>query len=218
MRVFIAIDIDDKTRKAIAYLQKQIASKVSSVKQGDLKWVEPNNIHLTLKFLGEINDEQLAEVSEVAKTVASAHQKFNLDIESVGSFPQLGLPKGGGRSAKIVWVGVSEWHGLPARENTANPQDASRRMAVPQELLALQKDLDDLLDQAGYPKEEREFSAHLTLCRVNHPIAGLKVGEALPQFSHLKLGSIAADAIYIYQSQLTPQGPIYTILASYKLG
>jgi 2'-5' RNA ligase len=188
MRVFIAIDIDDKIRKAIAYLQKQIASKVSSVKQGDLKWVEPNNIHLTLKFLGEISDEQLEEVKEITKTVAQAHQKFNLDIESVGSF--------GGRSAKIVWVGASKGT---------------------EELLALQKDLDDLLDQAGYPKEEREFSAHLTLCRVNHPIAGLKVGEALPQFSHLKLGSIAADAIYIYQSQLTPAGPNYTLLGDFKL-
>jgi 2'-5' RNA ligase len=202
MRVFIAIDIDDKTRKAIAYLQKQIASKVSSVKHGDLKWVEPNNIHLTLKFLGEISEEQsaspkagetlpkggLEEVKEIVNTVAQAHQKFNLNIESVGSF--------GGRSAKVVWVGAGKGT---------------------DELLALQKDLDDLLEQAGYPKEEREFSAHLTLCRVNHPIAGLKVGEALPQFSHLKLGSIAADAIYIYQSQLTPAGPNYTILGTFNL-
>ena len=208
MRVFIAIDIDDKIRKAIANLQKQIASKVS-VKKGDLKWVEPNNIHLTLKFLGEISDEQVAEVSEITKTVAQAHQKFNLEIESVGSF--------GGRSVKVVWVGVSSWHGLPARENTASPQDASRRMAVPQELLALQKDLDDLLAQAGYPKEEREFSAHLTLCRVNHPMAGIKMGEAIAQFSHLKLGLIAADALCVYQSQLTPAGPTYTLLDEFEL-
>ena len=188
MRVFIAIDIDEKIRKAIAYLQKQIASKVSSVKQGDIKWVEPNNIHLTLKFLGEISDEQLEEVKEITKTVASAHQKFNLDIESVGSF--------GGRSAKVVWVGAGKGTDV---------------------LLALQKDLDDLLEQAGYPKEEREFSAHLTLCRINHPIAGLKVGEAIAQFSHLKLGSIAADALCVYQSQLTPAGPNYTLLGDFKL-
>jgi len=187
MRVFIAIDIDDKIRKAIADLQKQIVSKVD-VKKGDLKWVEPNNIHLTLKFLGEISDEQVIEVSEIAKTVAQAHQKFNLEIESVGSF--------GGRSAKIVWVGAGK--GTDA-------------------LLALQKDLDDLLAQTGYPKEEREFSAHLTLCRVNHPIAGLKIGEAIAQFSHLKLGSIAADALCVYQSQLTPAGPNYTLLQSFKL-
>jgi RNA 2',3'-cyclic 3'-phosphodiesterase len=187
MRVFIAIDIDDKIRKAIADLQKQIVSKVD-VKKGDLKWVEPNNIHLTLKFLGEISDEQLEEVKEITNTVAQAHQKFTLEIESVGSF--------GGRSAKVVWVGAGK--GTDA-------------------LLALQKDIDDLLAQAGYPKEEREFSAHLTLCRVNHPMAGIKMGEAIAQFSHLKLGAIAADAICVYQSQLTPQGPIYTMIADFKL-
>jgi len=187
VRVFIAIDIDDKIRKAIADLQKQIASKVD-VKKGDLKWVEPNNIHLTLKFLGEISDEQLEEVKEIVNTVAQAHQKFNLEIESVGSF--------GGRSAKVVWVGAGK--GTDA-------------------LLALQKDLDDLLAQAGYPKEEREFSAHLTLCRVNHPIAGLKMGEAIAQFSHLKLGSIAAESLCVYQSQLTPAGPNYTLLGEFKL-
>ena len=187
MRVFIAIDIDDKIRKTIADLQKQIDSKVD-VKKGDLKWVEPNNIHLTLKFLGEISEEQVAETSEITKTVAQAHQKFNLEIESVGSF--------GGRSAKIVWVG--------AKKGT-------------DELLALQKDLDDLLAQAGYTKEDREFSAHLTLCRVNHPIAGLKMGEAIAQFSHLKLGSIAAESLCIYQSQLTPAGPNYTLLGEFKL-
>lgn len=187
MRVFIAIDIDDKIRKAIADLQKQIASKVD-VKKGDLKWVEPNNIHLTLKFLGEINDEQLERVKETANTVAQAHQKFNLALESVGSF--------GGRSAKVVWVGAEK--GTDA-------------------LLALQKDLDDLLAQAGFPKEDREFSAHLTLCRVNHPMTGVKIGEAIKQFSNLKLGSITADAVCVYQSQLTPAGPNYTLLQSFKL-
>ncbi len=187
MRVFIAIDINDKVRKAIADLQKQVASKVE-VKKGDVKWVDPNNIHLTLKFLGEISEEQLNQVKEITNTVAQSHQKFNLDIESVGAF--------GGRSAKIVWVGAAKGK---------------------EQLLALQKDLETLLEGAGFPKEEREFSAHLTLCRVSHPIAGIKLGEAIKQFSNQKLGSIAADSICIYQSQLTPQGPNYTLLASYKL-
>jgi 2'-5' RNA ligase len=208
MRVFIAIDIDDKTRKAIADLQKQITSKVN-VKKGDVKWVEPNNIHLTLKFLGEISDEQLEEVKEITNTVAQAHQKFNLEIESVGSF--------GGRSAKIVWVGAGTRHGEGANKIAQITESPNRSREGTDALLALQKDLDDLLAQAGYPKEEREFSAHLTLCRVNHPIAGLKMGEAIAQFSHLKLGSIAADALCVYQSQLTPAGPTYTLLGEFKL-
>ena len=99
-------------------------------------------------------------------------------------------------SPKVVWVGTGKGA---------------------EQLFALQKDLEDLLAHAGYPKEEREFSAHLTLCRVNHPIAGIKMGEAIAQFSHLKLGSIAADALYVYQSQLTPAGPNYTLLGDFKL-
>ena len=187
MRVFIAIDIDEKVRAAIADVQKQLNAKVD-IRKGDAKWVEPENIHLTLKFLGEISDEQLAEVNEIANTVAAAHNKFTLDIESVGSF--------GGRSAKVVWVGAGK--GTDA-------------------LLALQKDLDDLLAQAGYPKEEREFSAHLTICRVKNPKAGFKLADAVGQFAKLKLGSIDADAVCVYQSQLTPAGPIYTLLGSFKL-
>ncbi len=198
MRCFIAIDIDEKVREAIADLQKQLASKVD-VRRGDVKWVEPANIHLTLKFLGEIKDEQAVEVCEISEQVAAGHKKFVLDIESVGSFPPLGSLRGGGRSAKVVWVGAG------------NPG------APGEELLALQKDLDGLLTQAGYPKDNREFAAHLTLCRIRNPKAGVKLAEACKAFADYKLGSISAEAVCVYQSQLTPAGPIYTLLASYKL-
>jgi 2'-5' RNA ligase len=187
MRVFIAIDIDEKTRAAIADVQKQLAAKVD-VRKGDVKWVEPGNIHLTLKFLGEIEDNQVAEVCDISKKAAEAHKNFTLDIESVGTF--------GGRSAKVVWVGTSKGA---------------------DELIALQKDLDGRLEQAGYPKEDREFSAHLTICRVRNPKAGFKLAEAVGQLAKLKLGSISADAVCVYQSQLTPEGPIYTQLGSFKL-
>jgi 2'-5' RNA ligase len=195
MRCFIAIDIDEKIRAGIADLQKQLAAKVD-IKKGDVKWVEPDNIHLTLKFLGEIKDEKSSEVCEISKQVAAGHKKFNLDIETVGSFPPLGSLTGGGRSAKVVWAGAGKGA---------------------DELLALQKDLDEHLTLAGYPSEEREFSAHLTLCRVRNPKAGIKLAEACKAFSDYKLGSISADALCVYQSQLTPAGPIYTLLASFKL-
>jgi 2'-5' RNA ligase len=195
MRVFIAIDIDDKIRKAIADLQKQLDAKVD-IQKGDVKWVEPENIHLTLKFMGELDEAKLPEVRGITKQVAAAHQKFTLDIETVGSFPPLGSLTGGGRSAKVVWVGAGKGA---------------------DELLALQKDLDDRLTQAGYPKEDRQFSAHLTLCRVKNFKAGFKLADACVFFKDYKLGSISADALCIYQSQLTPAGPIYTLLESFKL-
>lgn len=187
MRCFIAIDIDEKTRAAIADLQKQLAAKVD-IKKGDVKWVEPDNIHLTLKFLGEIDDAKIPEISGITERVAAAHNKFTLDVETVGSF--------GGKSAKVVWVGAGKGA---------------------DKLLALQKNLDEHLTLAGYPSEEREFSAHLTLCRVRNPKAGIKLADACKAFENYKLGSISADALCVYQSQLTPAGPIYTLLASYKL-
>ena len=195
MRCFIAIDIDEKTRAAIADLQKQLNAKVD-IKKGDVKWVEPENIHLTLKFLGEIEDKKADEVCEISKQVAANHEKFDIALETVGSFPPLGSLTGGGRSAKVVWVGAGKGA---------------------EQLLALQKDLEGRLEQAGYPKEEREFSAHLTLCRVRNPKAGFKLADACKAFSDYKLGIISADALCVYQSQLTPQGPIYTLLQSFKL-
>jgi len=205
MRCFIAIDIGEDVRVALAALQKELSGQVD-IRKGDVKWVEPENIHLTLKFLGEIKDEQSAapsagaeagetspkggsaEVCDIAKEVAGRHKGFDIDVEKVGSF--------GGRSAKVVWVGAAKGT---------------------DELLALQKDLDDQLEQAGYPKEDREFSAHLTLCRVRNPKAGLKLAEAAKVYGDYRVGSISADSLCVYQSQLTPQGPIYTLLASFKL-
>lgn len=187
MRAFIAIDIDEKIRAGLADLQKRLNAKVD-IKKGDVKWVEPENIHLTLKFLGEIKDEQLAEVCDITKQVAETHKNFTLDVESAGSF--------GGRSAKVIWVGISKGA---------------------EELLALQKDLENQVSQLGYPPEEREFSAHLTVCRVKNLKAGFKLAEVVVQFAKLKLGSVSANAIHVYQSQLTPSGPVYTLLASFKL-
>jgi RNA 2',3'-cyclic 3'-phosphodiesterase len=208
MRVFIAIDIDEKVRAAIADVQKQLNAKVD-IRKGDAKWVEPENIHLTLKFLGEIDDSKLPEIKEITEQVTAAHNKFTLDIESVGSF--------GGRSAKVVWVGAGTRLGEGADKATQATEMPSRSREGTDELLALQKDLDEQLTLADFPSEDREFSAHLTICRVRNPKAGFKLAEAVGQFAKLKLGLIDASAVCVYQSQLTPDGPIYAQLASFKL-
>ena len=93
MRVFIAIDIGKEVKKALSDLQQQLASS-ADVKKNDVKWVNPENIHLTLKFLGEIEDAKVVEVCDIVKDVASRHRNFELDVESVGCF--------GGRSARVL--------------------------------------------------------------------------------------------------------------------
>jgi len=187
MRVFIAIDIDEQIRKALDSLQNELRSKVD-IKKSDVKWVNPDSMHLTLKFLGEIDDQQVVDVCNITRDVASSHERFELDVGTVGCF--------GGRSARVLWVG--------AGQNCDN-------------LLQLQNDLDEQLALAGWPKETRAFAGHLTLCRVRSSKAGVKLAQAIEEYKDFKLGTISADSVSVYQSQLMPTGPIYTVLGNYGL-
>jgi 2'-5' RNA ligase len=187
MRCFIAIDIDEEIRNALGDLQQKLRNSVD-VKRSDLKWVDPENMHLTLKFLGEIKDEKVAEVCNIVKAVASRHKSFELDIESVGHF--------GGRSPKVLWVGTGK-----GGEN----------------LLKLQEDIEESLASAGWPKEAREFAGHLTLCRIRHPAVGMKLAQVSEDYKDFKLGTISAGSVSVYQSELKPSGPVYTVLGNYKL-
>jgi len=186
MRVFIAIDIGEKIRKGLSDLQTELQSKVD-IKKSDAKWVNPKNIHLTLNFLGEIKDEQVVDVCNITRDVASRHKSFELDVESVGYF--------GGKSAKVLWVGIGK-----GSDN----------------LLKLQKDLEQQLDSAGWPAEKREFSGHLTLCRIRNPKAGIKLAQMSEGYRDFKVGSMPAESLTVYQSQLTPSGPVYTVLGNYE--
>jgi len=187
MRVFIAIDIDEAIKKGLADLQSELRSKID-IKKSDAKWVNPENVHLTLKFLGEIKDEQVVDVCNITKDVAGRHNSFDIDVETVGHF--------GGRSARVLWVGVGE---------------------TCDQLLALQEDLEGQLASAGWPRENRKFSGHLTLCRVRNSKAGFKLAQLTEEYKDFKIGTMPADSVCVYQSQLTPKGPIYTVLGNYEL-
>jgi len=188
MRCFIAIDIGETVRTALRDLQQQLQNK-ADVKKGDVKWVKPESVHLTLKFLGEIKDEQVVSVCDAVGDVAKSHKSFELDIESVGHF--------GGKSARVLWVGAG--------------QGGDR-------LRQLQKELEQQLAAAGWPPEAREFTGHLTLCRIRNSRAGVKLAQIAQEYKDFKIGSMRVDSVLVYQSQLTPSGPIYTVLANYGLG
>ncbi len=187
MRCFIAIDIDEQIIKGLSDLQDELRRKVD-VRKGDVKWVKPENKHLTLKFLGEIKDEQAVEVCNAAEDVAARHVRFDLDVRSVGHF--------GGRSARVLWVGAGE---------------------TSEALVKLHADLEQQLQQAGWPKEGRKFAAHLTLCRIRNSKAGIKMARAIREYKDFELGTLSAESVTVYQSELTPQGPAYTALGNYGL-
>jgi 2'-5' RNA ligase len=187
MRCFIAIDIDEEIRNALGGLQRKLRDGID-VKKGDINWVNPDNIHLTLKFLGEIKDEKSAEVCNIVKDAAGRHKSFELDIESVGHF--------GGASPRVLWVGMGKGQ---------------------EKLLELQKDIEESLALAGWPEETREFSGHLTLCRIRNSKAGMKLAQLSEDYKDFKVGTISADSVRVYQSELKPAGPVYTVLGNYKL-
>jgi 2'-5' RNA ligase len=187
MRCFIAIDIDDNIRAEVGNLQQQLQNK-ADIKKSDAKWVRPEAMHLTLKFLGEVKDQKIAEVCNIVKGIATYHKSFELDIEQLGYF--------GRKRPKVLWVGTGQGS---------------------DDLCRLAKEIEQQLALAGWPEDTRDFSGHLTLCRIRNPRAGNELAKISEQYKDLKLGTISAESVSVYQSQLTPTGPIYTLLGNYKL-
>jgi 2'-5' RNA ligase len=190
MRCFIAIDIDENMRKAFADLEHQMQAQArgENINKSDVKWVRPEHAHITMKFLGKVKDNQISEVCNIVGELAKESKGFELDIESVGHF--------GGKSARVLWVGSGK-----GRE----------------ELGLLAGALDERLSLAGWPKETREFSGHLTLCRIRNTSAGLKLAQMSKEYKDFKLGAVSVDSLSVYQSELTPSGPNYTVLVKYEL-
>jgi RNA 2',3'-cyclic 3'-phosphodiesterase len=186
MRCFVAIDIDETIQAALADLQDNIR-KEAHLEKGEATWVKPSLMHLTIKFLGEINDEQAPQVCRIAEEIAARHKTFTVEVANVGTF---------GKPAKVLWVGIGE---------------------KSSELMALQKDMEEAFAKAGWPKEEREFSGHLTLCRIKSFKAAKKLPPAANHYATVPLGSQKIDAICVYKSQLTPDGPVYTLLQKSEL-
>ena len=133
-------------------------------------------MHLTLKFLGEVPDNQIVEVCNIVKEVAGRYQAFDFAVQEVGSF--------GGRSARVLWVGA----GLECPE-----------------LLELQQDLEDELAEAGWPKEGRQFSGHLTLCRIRNSQGRREAGPGRSSSTRTTIWAwFTPDAVIVFESQLTP--------------
>jgi 2'-5' RNA ligase len=185
VRCFIAVDIDRGVRRGIADLQDGLRRAVD-LNASEVKWVDPENIHLTLKFLGEVRDREINDVCRIVGEVAEKHRRFSIDIENVGTF---------GRPVRVVWAGVN---------------DAG-------DLADLQGDLDERLGEAGWAQDRKQFKGHLTLCRVKSARASKSMQEIVAAWDEVRLGSVVIYSVYVYRSDLTNEGPIYTVVSSSSL-
>ena len=188
MRCFIAIDISEEIKKKLIELQSLLAKK-AGIKDDDVKWVAADTMHLTLKFLGDVPDNQIESLCHAVEDVAVRHDRFDINIGSIGHF-------GSERSAKVLWVGAGQ---------------------SSDELCQLYKDLEQYLAHKGWSREARKFVGHLTLCRVKRFKAGKRIAEEAAHYADCKLGTISADSLRVYESKLRARGPVYTLLGKYEL-
>ncbi|MCW4051269.1 MAG: RNA 2',3'-cyclic phosphodiesterase [Candidatus Bathyarchaeota archaeon] len=151
--------------------------------RADIKFVEPENIHLTLKFLGEIEQTQVDAVAEIIKE--TVFEPFSFKVHGVGVFPNLRRPR-------TIWAGITE--GVT-------------------ELTSVFKVLDDKLSKLGFEKERRRFSPHLTISRVRTGRNRPQLIEELQNLVDQEFGIVHVDKIVLKKSVLTSKGPIYTTLA-----
>ena len=184
MRTFIAVGISSEVREKIAKIQVEL-------KEGDpdVKWVEPKNLHSTLKFLGEVSEDKLSGVIEKTRLAVSGISHFQVHISGLGSFPNL-------RSPRVVWVGINE--------GKAELKDLSER-------------IEEKLSYLGFAKEKREFSAHLTIGRVRSLRGKGKLVKKIEDWQRCDVGEFSVDKVLIMESQLSPKGPTYRIIEEINL-
>jgi 2'-5' RNA ligase len=157
---------------------------------GRLSWTRPQGQHLTLKFFGDISKEDVNNICSAVQKRVVAEQKLNLKIEKLGVFPDARRPR-------VLWCGVT---------------------GDVEKLVTLQKKLDSDFAAIGFPPEDRSFKAHLTLARIKDSRDITGMSEALKKNSIFTAGDFTGDKLFLFQSNLSPQGAVYTKLAEFALG
>lgn len=178
IRSFIAVDIEDKSlQDKIVRLQQDLMGTGAN-----LKFVEPENLHLTLRFLGEIPSSILEQVCRELKTLK--FNVFNLNLQGIGAFPNL-------RRINVVWVGV--------KEGAENLKQIAQKVEL-------------TVRKLGFPPDPKGFSPHLTIARVKTGKNKDKLAGFLENFQDYEIGWMIVNSIKVKKSTLTPKGPIYTTI------
>lgn len=179
-RTFIAVEIDDAVRDRAVALQTTLAKTGAEV-----KWVEPESMHVTLLFLGEVDDRELHSVCRAVTNVAAQVPPFTLAFGGVGAFPTPRRPK-------VVWAGIT---------------DGADQLRV------LYGKLEErMLDLGCYRTEERGYTPHLTLGRVKGATDGELLAPELTKHLSWSGGRVAASQVTVFSSRLERDGPEYTVL------
>ncbi|MGE0268691.1 MAG: RNA 2',3'-cyclic phosphodiesterase [Candidatus Omnitrophota bacterium] len=183
-RTFIAFEIDPVNQKYLANLKDRLNWGNASI-----KWVKADNIHLTLKFLGDLSQSQIDLIKGTFPKLFTDFNPVAAEINRLGAFPNSKHPK-------VLWAGLT-----------------GKIEAISVIVARLEQELELL----GFPKEQKKFSSHITIGRVRFENKSKKIGETLQSFCFTPPLRQNLNIITLYESTLTPQGPIYVPLVKTEL-
>lgn len=180
IRAFLAIDPSQEVLDEVGRIQERFKKTI----QGDIRWVRPEGIHLTLKFFGYVSEADIANISQVVKNNIINIKPFTLNIRRAGVFPSI-------NRARVLWLGM----------------DGDIDV-----LIRLQKEIDTELQKYGFEVENRPFSPHLTLARIKEPKGLIGLAKIMEKSEEYTAGSFSIGGLNLFKSTLTPKGAIYTKL------
>lgn len=185
IRSFIAIELPNELQQ---HLERVICSLQELVSELPVRWLPVNNIHLTLKFLGDVSSSNISMLTEILQAEAAAVKPFEVSIGEFGTFPNINRPR-------VLWVGVQ----------------------ASQELMNLQRRIENETARLGYAPDTRPFSPHLTLGRVSrnaNPSQVRGISDALRSYKLGFLGAARIQQVNLFRSDLKPDGAVYSKLFS----
>ncbi|MCK5314570.1 MAG: RNA 2',3'-cyclic phosphodiesterase [Anaerolineales bacterium] len=188
IRAFIAIELSPEIQDKLKHLTSQLKQQLEGV---PVKWVPVENIHLTLKFLGNVSITNIEVLERILEAEVSNHHPFEISVGELGAFPSTRRPR-------VAWV----------------------KLQTPPDLFEIQRCIEQETARLGYAREKRSFKPHLTLGRVSRNASFeevRRVGEVLDSFNVGFLGAMRVKYVRLFRSDLKPTGAIYTRIHSAKL-
>jgi 2'-5' RNA ligase len=186
LRTFIAVEIDRAIRARAGELIALLRGAAA-----DVKWVEPENLHVTLKFLGDVHQRDILAVCRAVEQGAAELAPFELEVRGAGAFPNAARPR-------TVWLGAE---------------------AGAEQMVLLHDRVEAALAELGFREEHRRFQTHLTIGRVRGVGPGIaELGKLLQQHADFLAGRVNVQEVTVFASTLTAIGPIYEVLGTGPLG
>lgn len=185
VRSFLAVELPRAILDRIGEVQRELKSS-----NADVRWVNPGNIHLTLKFFGNIEETEIDSILMAIEEPVRTTSPISITVRGVGGFPGLKNPR-------VIWVGLHDEKGAS---------------------VSLQKRLEGELGKIGFPPEDRPFHPHLTLGRMRSNRGKDELVGRMRRFKEEGFGQFQVDKVILFRSDLRPTGPIYTPLRTFLLG